>query len=146
MSDLAVYAGLFFVAMGAATLLPLQSEALLVGLLAAQSQPVGLLIAVASVGNVLGSTINWWLGRSIERFRDRRWFPLKEPAFGRAQRWYHRYGRWTLLLSWMPVIGDALTLIAGVLRERLITFVLIVAIAKTARYLVVAGLTLGWMS
>lgn len=146
MSDLAVYAGLFFVAMGAATLLPLQSEALLVGLLAAQSQPVGLLVAVASVGNVLGSTINWWLGRSIERFRDRRWFPLKEPAFGRAQRWYHRYGRWTLLLSWMPVIGDALTLIAGVLRERLITFVLIVAIAKTARYLAVAGLTLGWMS
>lgn len=146
MSDLAVYAGLFFVAMGAATLLPLQSEALLVGLLAAQSQPVGLLIAVASVGNVLGSTINWWLGRSIERFRDRRWFPLKEPAFGRAQRWYHRYGRWTLLLSWVPVIGDALTLIAGVLRERLITFVLIVAIAKTARYLAVAGLTLGWMS
>lgn len=146
MSDLAVYAGLFFVAMGAATLLPLQSEALLVGLLAAQSQPVGLLIAVASVGNVLGSTINWWLGRSIERFRDRRWFPLKEPAFGRAQRWYHRYGRWTLLLSWVPVIGDALTLIAGVLRERLITFVLIVAIAKTTRYLAVAGLTLGWMS
>lgn len=146
MSDLAVYAGLFFVAMGAATLLPLQSEALLVGLLAAQSQPAGLLVAVASVGNVLGSTINWWLGRSIERFRDRRWFPLKEPAFGRAQRWYHRYGRWTLLLSWMPVIGDALTLIAGVLRERLITFVLIVAIAKTARYLAVAGLTFGWMS
>jgi len=146
MSDLAVYAGLFFVAMGAATLLPLQSEALLVGLLAAQSQPVGLLVAVASVGNVLGSAINWWLGRSIERFRDRHWFPLKEPAFGRAQRWYHRYGRWTLLLSWMPVIGDALTLIAGVLRERLVWFVVIVAVAKTARYLVVAGLTLGWTS
>ncbi|MFP5350241.1 MAG: YqaA family protein [Gammaproteobacteria bacterium] len=146
MSDFGVYAGLFLAAMGAATLLPLQSEALLVGLLAAQAQPVGLLIGVASVGNVLGSTVNWWLGRSIERFRDRRWFPLKEPAFGRAQRWYHRYGRWTLLLSWMPVIGDALTLIAGVLRERLVPFVLIVAIAKTARYMVVAGLTLEWIS
>ena len=146
MSDFAVYAGLFIVAMGAATLLPLQSEALLVGLLAAQSQPAGWLIAVASVGNVLGSTVNWWLGRSIERFRDRRWFPLKEPAFGRAQRWYHRYGRWTLLLSWMPIVGDPLTLIAGVLRERLVSFVLIVAVAKTARYLVVAALTLGWLS
>lgn len=146
MSDFGIYAGLFMVAMGAATILPLQSEALLVGLLAAQSQPVGLLIAVASIGNVFGSTVNWWLGRSIERFRDRHWFPLREPAFGRAQRWYRRYGRWTLLLSWMPVIGDALTLIAGVLRERLVTFVLIVAIAKTARYLVVAGLTLEWMS
>ena len=146
MDDLAIYVGLFAVAMGAATLLPLQSEALLAGLLVAQTQPVGLLIAVASVGNVLGSTVNWWLGRSMERFRDRRWFPVKEPALGRAQRWYRRYGRWTLLLSWMPVIGDALTLIAGVLRERLITFVLIVAIAKTARYLVVAALTLGWLS
>lgn len=146
MSDFAIYAGLFMVAMGAATLLPLQSEALLVGLLAAQSQPVGVLIGVASLGNVLGSTVNWWLGRSIERFRDRRWFPLKEPAFGRAQRWYHRYGRWTLLLSWVPIIGDPLTLVAGVLRERLVSFVLIVAIAKTARYLVVAGLTLGWLN
>lgn len=146
MSDFAIYAGLFMVAMGAATLLPLQSEALLVGLLAAQSQPVGVLIGVASLGNVLGSTVNWWLGRSIERFRDRRWFPLKEPAFGRAQRWYHRYGRWTLLLSWVPIIGDPLTLVAGVLREQLVSFVLIVAIAKTARYLVVAGLTLGWLN
>ncbi len=146
MSDVAAYAGLFLAAMGAATLLPLQSEALLVGLLAAQSQPVGWLIAVASIGNVLGSTVNWWLGRSIERFHDRRWFPLKEPAFGRAQRWYHRYGRWTLLLSWMPVVGDPLTLIAGVLRERLVPFVLIVAVAKTARYLVVAALTLGWIA
>lgn len=146
MSDLAVYAGLFAVALGAATLLPLQSEALLVGLLAAQSQPVGLLIAVASVGNVLGSTVNWWLGRSIERFRDRRWFPVKEPTLERAQRWYRRYGRWTLLLSWVPIIGDPLTLIAGVLRERLVAFVLIVAVAKTTRYLVIAALTLGWLS
>lgn len=145
MSDVMVYAGLFALAMGAATLLPLQSEAMLVGLLAAQSHPVGLLVAVASVGNVLGSTVNWWLGRSIERFHDRRWFPVKEPALARAQRWYRRYGRWSLLLSWMPIIGDPITLVAGVLRERLVSFVLIVGVAKTARYLVVAALTLGWL-
>lgn len=145
MSDLWIFAGLFIAAAGAATILPLQSEALLVGLLTAQSQPVGLLIAAASVGNVLGSTVNWWLGRSIERFRDRRWFPLNEQALERAQRWYRRYGRWTLLLSWMPIVGDPLTLIAGVLRERLIWFVLIVAIAKTTRYLAVAALTLEWI-
>lgn len=146
MPDFATYAGLFMIAMGAATLLPLQSEVILAGLVAAQSHPVGALIAVASLGNVLGSTVNWWLGRSIERFRDRNWFPLKAPAFGHAQRWYHRYGRWSLLLSWVPIIGDPLTLVAGVLRERLVSFVLIVAIAKTARYLVVAGLTLGWLN
>lgn len=146
MADPGVYAGLFLVALGAATLLPLQSEALLAVLLVDPSRSVGLLIAVASVGNVLGSTINWWLGRSIERFRNRRWFPVKESALARAQRWYHRYGRWTLLLSWLPIVGDPLTLIAGVMRERLLTFMLIVAIAKTARYVVIAGLTLGWMS
>lgn len=143
MTDLAVYAGLFAVALGSATLLPLQSEALLVGLLLAQSQPVWLLILVASVGNTVGAVINWWLGRSIERFHDRRWFPVKEPRLGRAKRWYRRYGRWSLLLSWVPVVGDPLTLMAGVLREPFASFVLLVALAKTARYVVLAAVTLG---
>jgi membrane protein YqaA with SNARE-associated domain len=142
MADLSIYAGLFAVALIAATIFPLQSEALLVGLLLAGSHPAWLLVAVASVGNVIGSTINWWLGRSIERFRERRWFPIKPAALDRAARWYHRYGRWTLLLSWTPVIGDPLTMIAGVLREPLASFLLIVAIAKTARYIVVAALVL----
>ncbi|MBI3900012.1 MAG: DedA family protein [Gammaproteobacteria bacterium] len=146
MTDLAVYAGLLMVAMVAATLLPLQSEALLAGLLLAQSQPVWLLILVASVGNVIGSVINWWLGRSIERFHDRRWFPVKQPALERAKRWYHCYGKWSLLLSWVPIIGDPLTLIAGVLREPFVSFVLIVALAKTSRYLVIAAFTLGWLN
>jgi membrane protein YqaA with SNARE-associated domain len=97
---------------------------------------------VASVGNIAGSTINWVLGRSIERFRDRRWFPIKPGALDRAERWYRRYGRWTLLLSWTPVIGDPLTMIAGVLREPLPSFLFIVAIAKTGRYIAVAALTM----
>lgn len=140
MTDLSVYAGLFMVALIAATIFPLQSEALLAGLLIAGKQPVWALIAVASVGNVIGSTINWILGRSIERFRNRRWFPIKARALDRAEGWYRKFGRWTLLLSWTPVIGDPLTMIAGVLREPLWSFLIIVSIAKTARYIVIAAL------
>ncbi|TCK38500.1 membrane protein YqaA with SNARE-associated domain [Paraburkholderia sp. BL8N3] len=142
MVDLSIYGGLFIVALVAATILPLQSEALLVGLLIAGNQPAWLLVAVASVGNIAGSTINWQLGRSIERLRDRRWFPVKPAALERAGRWYHRYGRWTLLLSWTPVIGDPLTMVAGVMREPLRSFLIIVAIAKTGRYVVIASLVL----
>ncbi len=142
MGDLAVYAGLFAVALLAATILPLQSEAALVGLLLADQQPAYLLIAVASIGNTLGATINWLLGRGIERFRHRRWFPVQEATLDRATNWYRRYGRWSLLLSWVPIIGDPLTVAAGVLREPLMSFVIIVAFAKTVRYLVVASLVL----
>lgn len=142
MLGLGVYAGLFVVAFGAATLLPLQSEALLTGLLLVDYDPA-LLIAIASTGNVLGSTVNWGIGRQVERFRDRRWFPASEAQLDRARRWYKRYGKWSLLFSWVPVIGDPLTLVAGVMRERLSTFLLLVTIAKVGRYIAVAAVVLG---
>lgn len=138
MSDPAVYLTLFGTAFASATLLPLQSEALLVGLLLADAGSPLLLVAIASAGNVLGSTVNWMLGRSIQHFRDRSWFPVKPPQMERAEGWYRRWGKWSLLLSWMPVIGDPLTVIAGVLRERLTTFLALVTIAKVGRYTLVA--------
>ncbi|MCO7556858.1 YqaA family protein [Metapseudomonas otitidis] len=140
------YAGLFLTAFGAATLLPLQSEAVLVGLLLTENYSVWLLLLVASLGNVLGSSVNWWLGRHVSRWGAHRWFPLKEKDLQRAGSYYHRYGRWSLLLSWVPVIGDPLTLLAGVLREPFWSFLLIVIFAKTARYLVLTALTLGWLA
>jgi len=143
LSDFAAYGGLFLAALAAATILPMQSEAVLVGLVLADYSP-WLLVAVASVGNVLGSVVNWLLGRGIERFRDRSWFPVSEAALMRAERWYRGYGKWSLLLSWVPVIGDPLTVIAGVLREPFSVFLLFVAIAKTGRYFVLAATTLNW--
>ncbi|WP_395015269.1 YqaA family protein [Dongia sp.] len=144
MTELAVYAGLFVTALAAATILPMQSEAVLAGLLLAGSQPAWLLILVASIGNVLGSTVNWLLGRGVERFRGRRWFPASNQALERAQTWYRRYGKWSLLLSWAPIIGDPLTLAAGILREPLGVFLLLVTIAKVGRYLVLAAIVLSW--
>ena len=144
MGSLAVYAGLFGIAFAAATVFPLQSEAALVALLLTGKQPVWALVAVASVGNVLGSVVNWGLGRGIERFRDRPWFPASPVALARAQQGYRRWGHWSLMLSWAPIIGDPLTVAAGVLREPLPRFLLLVTLAKTGRYVTLALLTLAW--
>jgi membrane protein YqaA with SNARE-associated domain len=126
--DILVYVTLFAVAFGAATILPLQSEAMLAGLLLADYEPI-LLVAVASAGNVLGSVVNWAIGRKVETLRNRRW--------------YRRYGKWSLLLSWVPVVGDPLTVIAGAMREPLPTFVALVAVAKAGRYVALTVLVLG---
>ena len=143
MLSLSAYPALFLSALGAATLLPLQSEALLVALLLAGQHPLWALLLVATLGNVLGSWINWLLGRSLERYRERRWFPVSPARLEQAHAWYARYGRWSLLLSWVPIIGDPLTVIAGTLREPFWSFLLIVLVAKAGRYLALAALTLG---
>jgi membrane protein YqaA with SNARE-associated domain len=135
--------GLFAIAFVAATILPAQSEAALVALLLAGDISPWLLIAVASAGNVLGAVVNWFLGRGIDQFRDRPWFPASEKQLERATSWYQRWGRWSLLLSWLPIGGDALTVVAGVLREPLWSFVALVTVAKTGRYIVLAAITLG---
>ena len=142
MIDISVYGGLFLVALLSASILPLQSEAVLVGLLLSNNYPVWLLLAVASIGNVLGSLVNWYLGKYLQHFQHRRWFPVKPDQLDKASRWYLKYGKWSLLLSWVPIIGDPLTVIAGVLREPFLPFLLLVTIAKVSRYLVLAGVTL----
>jgi len=144
MAELAVYASLFGLAFVAATILPAQSEAALAGLLLAGTYSPVLLLAAASLGNTAGSALNWGLGRGIERYRGRRWFPVRPVALERAQGWYRRYGKWSLLLSWLPIVGDPLTLVAGVMREPFLPFLLLVALAKTGRYLVITLLILGW--
>lgn len=141
---LSLYLGLAALAFGAATLLPLQSEAALAGLLLTERYETVFLLLAATLGNVAGSTLNWWLGTQLERFHERRWFPLSPERLTRIQAAYQRYGWWSLLLSWTPIIGDPLTLVAGVMREPLWRFLLVVTLAKAARYGVVWGLTLGW--
>ncbi|TYC69991.1 DedA family protein [Stappia sp. BW2] len=134
--------GLFGVSFLAATLLPAQSELGLSGLIALGTDPVFLLVATASLGNTLGAMVNWGLGRAATAWSTASWFPVKPDKLAKATGWYHRYGRWSLLLSWAPIIGDPLTLAAGVLKEPFWSFTLLVAIAKTTRYVLVALITL----
>lgn len=140
---MSAYIGLFFAAFIAATILPAQSEAVLVGLILTDRYSIALLVAVASVGNVLGSVLNWCLGRGVETYKDRSWFPIGKEKLERAQRWYGRYGKWSLLASWVPVIGDPITIAAGVMKEPLAVFVALVTLAKTTRYIVLAAAASG---
>ena len=139
------YLGLFASALIAATLLPMQSEAVLVTLILQADHPIALLLIVATAGNVLGSAVNWALGRFLLRFQEKRWFPASGAQLIRAQGWYQRYGRWSLLGSWVPIIGDPITVVVGTLREPLLSFVLLVTLAKGARYLFLALITLAWI-
>lgn len=145
LSNAGAMIGLFMTGLVAGSFLPLPSETALIAMLLHSSYPVWLLLVVSTVGNVVGSVINWAIGRALEKFRHRRWFPASEEQLEKAQRWYHRYGRWSLLMSWVPIVGDPLTVIAGVMREPLWFFLILVTIAKFARYAVIAALTLQWM-
>lgn len=131
---------LFAAAFGAATILPLQSEIVFVALQLQETIPVWLIVVVASVGNIGGAVVNYALGRGLERTRQSRWFPVSAKQLDRAQDWYGRWGVWTLLLSWAP-LGDAFTVVAGVMRTPLWQFVSLVTLAKTGRYIVLAWAT-----
>jgi len=134
------YLGLFATAFLAATLIPISSEVVLGALSAAQGFNIWLLVAVASTGNTLGSVVNWLLGRYCLRWQDRGWFPVMPDTLTRATARFNRYGLWSLLLAWVPIVGDPLTFAAGVLGVRFPIFVTLVAIGKTARYIAVAAL------
>lgn len=141
-----VYLGLFAVSFLAATIVPAQSEAVFLGLLMTGAYPPWALLIVASAGNVLGSCVNWLLGLLLVRLEGRSWFPVSRERLRKAETWYHRHGRWSLLLSWVPVIGDPITVAAGVLREPFPVFLVFVTVAKVGRYLAILRLQTGWLS
>lgn len=142
---IAVYGGLFASAFLAATILPASSEAVLAGLLAVRAGEMWALLAVATVGNTLGSAVNWLLGRGLERFRDRPWFPVSEKRYAQAESAFRRYGLWSLPFAWLPVVGDPLTVVAGALRTPFLPFIVLVGIGKAARYLAIAAGFSVWM-
>lgn len=127
----------------AATILPFYSEVVLFALLRNGHDPA-CLVSVATVGNTLGAVVNWLLGRYLLHFRDRRWFYFSGKQIGKAQSWFQRYGFWTLLLAWLPVGGDALTLIAGIMKVRLWLFLVLVGIGKGLRYVSVVYFSALW--
>ena len=151
MSDFAIYLGLAGAAFLAATILPAQSELGLAVLIQSQDYALIWLLVAASIGNIAGACVNYVIGRGLYQFQkpdapEKTATPKhSKPTsrfYNKAASWYERYGKWSLLLSWMPFIGDPLTVIAGYMRLGFLPFMIIVAIAKITRYLVVAYLSL----
>ena len=132
-----LYLTTFASAFLAATFLPLASELTMAAGLAAGGS-VHWLVACATLGNTLGAVVNWGLGRFIEHFRGRKWFPVDAKRLEQGQAWFRRYGVWSLLFAWLPVVGDALTVIAGAMRIHIAPFLVLVAAGKGARYAVLA--------
>jgi membrane protein YqaA with SNARE-associated domain len=132
-----VYAGMFLNALVAATFFPAASEAVLAGLVYKEIGSPLWLFGVATTGNVLGSIVNWYLGRGISHLRHKKWFPLKEKQYQKAHDMFERYGEWSLLFSWVPFIGDPLTIVAGALQIPFKPFIILVTIGKAIRYAVV---------
>jgi membrane protein YqaA with SNARE-associated domain len=142
MTDLTAYLGLFVTAFVAATFLPFlpgSSEIALGGLLALDNGNPALLVAIATVGNVLGAAVNYAVGRYVHGLSDRPWFPVTPQTMQRYEHAFHRYGVWTLLMSWMPVLGDVITVVAGLLRTDVKQFLVLVTIGKGLRYLAILG-------
>ena len=136
------YLLLFSASFLAATILPFYSEVFLFALLRDGGDPATLLL-IATLGNTLGAVVNWALGRYLLHFQDRRWFYFSKEQIAKAQRWFQKYGFWSLMFAWMPFGGDALTLIAGIMRTPLWLFLLLVGTGKGLRYLSVVYLA-GW--
>jgi len=132
-----IYLSLFAISFLAATILPFSSELTLAGLIATSKYDNLLLLIVASSGNVLGSIINWVLGFYSRNLTENKWFPFKGRQIESPSKWFDKFGKWSLLFAWVPVIGDPLTLVAGLLRVKFLEFLILVMIGKISRYLVI---------
>ena len=132
-----IYLSLFFISFLAATILPFSSELTLAGLISTSNYDNLLLLVFASFGNVLGSVFNWGLGFYARNLTIKKWFPFKETQIERSSKWFSKFGKWSLLFAWVPIVGDPLTLFAGLLRIRFLDFIILVAIGKVSRYLMV---------
>jgi len=132
-----IYLSLFSISFLAATILPLSSELMLAGLIATSNYDSLLLLTVASFGNVLGSVFNWALGFYSRNLTTKKWFPFKDEQIERSSKWFNKFGRWSLLFAWVPIIGDPLTLVAGLLRVKFLEFLILVTIGKVSRYFLI---------
>lgn len=136
------YVGLFVTSLIAGTMLPFlpgSSEMAMAGLLATGSGTPMLLIVAAIAGNIIGATANYLVGWNIGRFSGRRWFPISPIALQRTTEWFRRYGIWLILLCWLPTAGDAITVVAGLLRADLRAFLVLTAVGKAFGHIAVAS-------
>ena len=145
MNSLEAYTSLFIFSFLSSTILPGHSEITLTTLIMLEKYSQFLLIFFASFGNILGSVINWYLGFYITKFVNKSWFPFKKKQLDKASLWYLKYGKWSLFFSWVPIIGDPLTIVAGIFRVPLVIFITIVSISKVLRYIFIANVALKFL-
>ena len=135
-----VYISLFLISFLAATIFPLSSELTLASLLYTSEHNSFILIIAASLGNILGSIFNWLLGFYLFEYINKKWFPFKENQINTAARRFRKFGVWSLLFAWVPIIGDPLTFVAGILRINFLIFLVLVMVGKISRYFFVYSL------
>jgi membrane protein YqaA with SNARE-associated domain len=141
LAELAVYAWMFTAALIAGTFLPFvpgSSELVLAGFLTAGQGEPWSLVAAATAGNVIGGIINYTIGYLVSDLAGRRWFPATEAQIETASARFNRYGVWILLLTWLPLVGDIITVVAGLLRTNLKVFLVLVSLGKFVRYFAIA--------
>jgi|TARA_B110000967_G_C18356091_1_gene303647 membrane protein YqaA with SNARE-associated domain len=129
-----IYFSLFIVSFLAATILPASSELTLVGLLATRDYNALALLSSASFGNILGSAFNWCLGFYLLKKIKKKWLFFNQNQIDKASSQFQKYGVWSLLLAWVPIVGDPLTFVAGILKIRFSIFLILVSIGKIGRY------------
>ena len=132
-----IYLSLFTLSFMVATIIPFGSEVYLVSLIISNKYNVALLLISASLGNVLGSVFNWICGYYSQYFIKKKWFPINQKKINKASLFFTKYGKWSLLLGWIPLIGDPITFVAGTFRYSFLPFLLLVSIGKVGRYIFV---------
>ena len=132
-----IYFSLFIFCLTLGTFFPFASETYLVTLLLSEKYNVLLLLFFSSVGNIIGSIISWIFGYFVNYFINKSWFPINKYLLQKATNIFKKYGKWSLLLSWVPFIGDPITFAAGILRYSFLPFLILVSIGKVGRYLVI---------
>ena len=128
------YINLILISFLAATILPFSSEILLSAMVATDNYNLILLLIFASLGNISGSIINFILGKKILILKDKKWFPVSPTQLSRSQFIFNKYGVWSILLAWVPIIGDPITILSGTLNVNFFKFLLLVSISKISRY------------
>jgi len=131
------YISIFFLSFFAATIIPFSSEVGLVSYMALGKFNNELLLIFASLGNILGSCINYILGLFIINFKTKSWFPFKDNQIIKATDWFNRFGVYSLFFAFLPIVGDPLTLVAGIFRVSFLKFIIFISLGKILRYLLI---------
>ena len=132
------YLSLFTISFLAATILPFSSELMLASMLSIENYNRTLLIIFSSLGNILGSVFNWVLGFYFIKLQNKKWFPFNQEQISKSSQWFEKYGKWSLLFAWVPIIGDPLTFVAGTMKTKFFIFLILVSIGKISRYLFIS--------